>query len=83
MSIGKAFAVYVCWGNIYCSTHIDINSHVLACDNFELKLPSCIVCYETPYVSKKRAVSWTRSGVAKTVNAVQNCRVTRRGTVFL
>jgi len=55
----------------------------LACDKLELQLPTCIACYETPCVSKNRAVSWTCSCVAKTVNAVQSCRVTRRGTIFL
>lgn len=45
MCFGKSFTFYVFWGNIKCSTHIDVNSHVLACDNLALELPSCIAFY--------------------------------------
>jgi hypothetical protein len=44
MSLGKVFAVCVCYSHTYSTTHIEINSHFLVYDKLELELSSFIVC---------------------------------------
>jgi len=52
---------------------MDVNHRVLFCDNFQVEL-SCFVAFSlTPYVSKQKALKATRSGLSKTVSAVQSC----------
>jgi len=43
MRNGKAFAV--CKSDIWRSTNIDVNTHVLVYDNLEMEVSSCIACF--------------------------------------